>query len=449
MRKACWEPGVPGLRCMLGSVVSVGPLHTGGGREEKSGARPGRLRGARAGPGAVTSPRSGVLRPRGQRRFMRPKLLPVLEPGAVPQRATWYTLVPLGESPSARVGHNCLYLPPVPAAGKGKVVIIGGADPNGSFSDAHIIDLDKHQWAMPGWVGLLPRYEHATFIPTSSPTSLWVFGGADQSGNRNCVQVLNLETGIWESPKVIGTQPLPRTFHTSSAAIGDQLYVLGGGDKGAEPVKDPQLHVFDTATLTWSQPEVHGNPPSPRHGHVVVAVGTKLFIHGGLSGDKFYNDLFCIDTNVMTWEKLPAAGDVPGGRAAHSAAAFGNHLYIFGGMDPTGALDTMYKYHIENQQWTLLEFDSPLPPGRLDHSMCIVPWQVCVNVKNSDSEAVTSRNTIGKEATETVSDEGDSDQEKQIGKGCTEDKLMYLFLIFGGMDTQGEIHRDCLVNLIK
>ncbi|XP_074829755.1 rab9 effector protein with kelch motifs isoform X3 [Natator depressus] len=363
---------------------------------------------------------------------MRPKLLPVLEPGAVPQKATWYTLFPLGEGPSARVGHNCLYLPPAPAAGKGKVVIVGGADPNGSFSDAHIIDLDKHQWAMPGWVGLLPRYEHATFIPTSSPTSLWVFGGADQSGNRNCVQVLNLETGIWESPKVIGTQPIPRTFHTSSAAIGDQLYVLGGGDKGAEPVKDPQLHVFDTATLTWSQPEVHGNPPSPRHGHVVVAVGTKLFIH-----------------DVMTWEKLPAAGDVPGGRAAHSAAAFGNHLYIFGGMDPTGALDTMYKYHIENQQWTLLEFDSPLPPGRLDHSMCIVPWQVCVNVKNSDSEAVTSRNTIGKEATETVSDEGDSDQEKQIGKGCTEDKLMYLFLIFGGMDTQGEIHRDCIVNLIK
>ncbi|XP_005279472.2 rab9 effector protein with kelch motifs isoform X2 [Chrysemys picta bellii] len=330
---------------------------------------------------------------------MRPKLLPVLEPGAVPQRATWYTLVPLGESPSARVGHNCLYLPPVPTAGKGKVVIVGGADPNGSFSDAHIIDLDRHQWAMPGWVGLLPRYEHATFIPTSSPTSLWVFGGADQSGNRNCVQVLNLETGIWESPKVTGTQPLPRTFHTSSAAIGDRLYVLGGGDKGAEPVKDPQLHVFDTATLTWSQPEVHGNPPSPRHGHVVVAVGTKLFIHGGLSGDKFYNDLFCIDT--------------------------------------------------KNRQWTLLEFDSPLPPGRLDHSMCIVPWQVCVNVKNRDSEAVTSRNTIGKEATETVSDEGDSDQKKRIGKDCTEDKLMYLFLIFGGMDTQGEIHRDCIVNLIK
>lgn len=45
-----------------------------------------------------------------------------------------------------------------------------------------------------------------------------------------------------------GVPPLPRTFHTSSAAVGDCLYVFGGGDKGAEPVKDQQLHVFDTGT---------------------------------------------------------------------------------------------------------------------------------------------------------------------------------------------------------
>lgn len=45
-----------------------------------------------------------------------------------------------------------------------------------------------------------------------------------------------------------GEQPQPRTFHTSSAAIGARLFVFGGGDKGAEPVKDQRLHVFDTGT---------------------------------------------------------------------------------------------------------------------------------------------------------------------------------------------------------
>lgn len=64
----------------------------------------------------------------------------------------------------------------------------------------------------------------------------------------------------------------------------------------------PNAHVFlFLATLTWSQPDTHGDPPSPRHGHTMVAVGTKLYIHGGLAGDVFYNDLFCIDISKCGW----------------------------------------------------------------------------------------------------------------------------------------------------
>nr|XP_056716114.1 rab9 effector protein with kelch motifs [Euleptes europaea] len=358
-------------------------------------------------------------------------LLRKLKPGEAPEGATWYTFAPLGESPCARVGHNCLYLPPLDSgSSKGKVVIVGGANPNGSFSDVYFIDLDGHSWTLPHWEGLLPRYEHSAFIPVSQPTKLWVFGGANESGNRNCLQVLDLQSGTWESPEVTGTLPSPRTYHTSSAAIGDQLYVFGGGDKGADPVQDQQFHVFDAATLTWQQAEVQGSPPAPRHGHAVVAFGSKLFIHGGLAGDTFYSDLYCIDTRDMKWEMLSATGSVPGGRAAHSAAVFQGHLYIFGGMDPTGALDSMYKYHIEKGHWTHLEFKSPLPPGRLDHSMCIIPWEV--PSKNRDCEAAAGEGTNGqKEATEKES----------CPKG-------HLCLVFGGMDMRGELYQDCVASLL-
>lgn len=54
-----------------------------------------------------------------------------------------YTLTPAGDSPCARVGHSCLYLPPVGDAKRGKVFIVGGADPNRSFSDVHTMDLGK------------------------------------------------------------------------------------------------------------------------------------------------------------------------------------------------------------------------------------------------------------------------------------------------------------------
>ncbi|XP_017205584.2 rab9 effector protein with kelch motifs isoform X2 [Oryctolagus cuniculus] len=317
------------------------------------------------------------------------KELPVLEPGDKPRKGTWYTLTPHGESPCARVGHSCSYLPPVGDAKRGKVFIVGGANPNRSFSDVHTMDL---------------------------------------------------ETRSWNTPEVTNLPPSPRTFHTSSAAIGSQLYVFGGGERGAQPVQDVKLHVFDANTLTWSQPETLGRPPSPRHGHVMVAAGTKLFIHGGLAGDTFYDDLHCIDISDMEWQKLSPTGAVPAGCAAHSAVAVGKHLYVFGGMTPTGALDTMYQYHIENQHWTLLNFDTFLPPGRLDHSMCVIPWPVTSAAEREDPAPVHC------EAEKGVSDDGGM---THCGDSCEESQTdVLLCFVFGGMNTEGEIYDDCIVTVV-
>ncbi|XP_071430252.1 rab9 effector protein with kelch motifs isoform X2 [Pithys albifrons albifrons] len=305
---------------------------------------------------------------------MAPRALPELQPGGRPGPGRWYRLSPRGERPRALVGLGCLVLP-------GRVLLLGGADSARAFADAHFVELER---------------------------------------------------GTWESPAVRGAQPQPRTFHTSSAAIGARLFVFGGGHRGAEPVRDQRLHVFDTATLTWSQPDTHGDPPSPRHGHAVVALGTRLYIHGGLAGGAFYNDLFCIDTDDMRWVKVPASGDVPGARASHSSAAFKDQLYIFGGMGPEGALDTTYKYDTGRQQWTLLQFELPLPAGRLDHAMCVIPWRAGPP-----------------EDTEPPVAGGDSAGPLPQGQGCAEDSVVHLLLVFGGMDTQGQMHRDCLVTLIQ
>ncbi|KAM8996204.1 rab9 effector protein with kelch motifs isoform 2-T2 [Ara ararauna] len=305
---------------------------------------------------------------------MGPRALPPLERGRRPQRGKWYRLSPRGERPRGRVGHGCVLLP-------GRVLIVGGADPGGAFADAHFVELcEGPRWAAAAWSGLRPRYEHATFLPAAGTPRVWVFGGAHPAGNRNCVQVL------------------------------------------------------DPATLTWSQPDTHGDPPSPRHGHVMVAVGTKLFVHGGLAGDVFYSDLFCIDTADMRWVKVPATGDIPGGRASHASAVFKDHLYIFGGIGPEGTLDTTYQYHTEKQQWTLLHFDAPLPAARLDHAMCVIPWQA--GKSEHTGAAATGEATAGPLL--ESQDEGHA--------GAT---VVHLLLVFGGMDTQGEIYRDCIVSLIE
>ncbi|KFW87426.1 Rab9 effector protein with kelch motifs, partial [Manacus vitellinus] len=250
------------------------------------------------------------------------------------------------------------------------------------------------------------------------------------------------ETGTWESPAVKGPPPQPRTFHTccSRHFLGKPWWGFGVSGLWSFQSFLPDASVLTfLATLTWSQPDTHGDPPSPRHGHAVVAVGTKLFIHGGLAGDVFYNDLFCIDTSDMRWVKVPATGDVPGGRASHSSAAFREHVYIFGGIGPEGTLDTTYKYHTGRQQWTLLQFESPMPAGRLDHAMCVIPWQAGTQ---GDRGATTA-------GTEPPVPAGDSAGPLQQGQGSTEDTVVHLLLVFGGMDTQGQLHGDCLVTLLE
>ncbi|XP_075691607.1 rab9 effector protein with kelch motifs [Rhinoderma darwinii] len=362
------------------------------------------------------------------------EILGILEPEDEPKQSMWYAFTPSGEAPSPRVGHTCLYVPASDDRGKGKVVIVGGADPGCCYSDAHMINLDTYEWDNPDWKGLLPRYEHACFTSTSDPARIWVFGGAEQAENRNSIQVINPESCSWKNTKVEGLCPSSRTFHTTSSAIRDKFYVFGGGEKGAEPVADNKLHVFDTTNLKWTQPTTSGDHPKPRHGHIIAAVGTRLFIHGGMAGGSFFGDIFCIDTDTMKWEQLKTKGHPPPACAAHSAICWKKFIYTFGGMTETGAMNTMYRFDTEEHLWAQMKFDSPSPPARLDHSMCLLPWKI--RIEYSDA----------KSALDKVNEKRDTATSAEVPNL---EKSVPICLVFGGMDIAGEIFNDCYVTALQ
>ncbi|XP_068608681.1 rab9 effector protein with kelch motifs [Brachionichthys hirsutus] len=341
--------------------------------------------------------------------------LPVLDPLNKPKEGIWYSLIPRGSAPDVSVGHTCTFIPSEDE-GKGRILIVGGANPSGSFSHSHAIDLDNHEWDVPEWQGLDSRYEHCSFVPESCSQSLWVFGGAQQSGNRNCIQKLQLKDSDshWKRVTVNGKPPSPRTYHTSSACVGDSLFVFSGGEEGAAPVSDPKLHVFDAGSSTWRQPETQGRQPSARHGHTITAVGSKIYIHGGMAGDKFLKDMHSLDTTIVTWEKVQPKGDAPPGVAAHAAVVLGKNIYVFGGMTADGASNSMYKFNTDKHRWVVMKFEGNVPPNRLDHAMCVFPWKVHEELACSTAASPT----------------------------------IHLALVFGGMDTQGVIHNDCIVTLL-
>lgn len=53
-----------------------------------------------------------------------------------------YSLIPRGSTPGVRVGHTCMFHTSEDG-GKGRILVVGGANPSGSFSDSCIINLGK------------------------------------------------------------------------------------------------------------------------------------------------------------------------------------------------------------------------------------------------------------------------------------------------------------------
>lgn len=339
------------------------------------------------------------------------EILPILEANNTPKPNLWYVLSPEGECPCMRVGHTCTYF----AKGQQRLVlVIGGANPDGSFADVHILNLDKLEWSCPEWKGISSRYEHSAFIPNCCPNKVYVFGGAQQTTNLNDIQALDLEKGHWETVITSGSPPSPRTCH-SMASVGSMLYVFGGGLSGPDPVLDTIVHKFNAEDNSWNQLEVTGHPPSCRHGHISVAVGTDIYIHGGMSGIDMFDDLYKFNSITHTWSRLEPSGQAPSRRTAHAATCLGKVIYIHGGMNSVGvALDDLYSLDTEDLRWSKHVTDTPSPAPRLDHSLCTVG----ISISKDDKEST-------------------------LLEGQTKSAL----LIFGGMDTQGEIFNDSFLLL--
>lgn len=265
---------------------------------------------------------------------------PILEGGVDPNPNLWYILSTVGECPTMRIGHTCTHVPK--AQSNGKLYFIGGANPSGTFAEVYVLDLDTHIWDTIDCTGLKARYEHSAFLPSCQPGKIYIFGGADQYGNMNDIQVFDTGSNTWGSVACTGNPPTPRIFH-NGPCIGNQLIVYSGGDKGTDPVGDRQVYSFDALTNTWTTVRMSGTPPKPRLGHLMVAVGDKVFIHGGMSGTTFYSDLHILDLEKSTWTAVKQKKDQPPPRTGHSGFVSGSDIYIFGGMNRDGALDDFYK----------------------------------------------------------------------------------------------------------
>lgn len=353
------------------------------------------------------------------------ELYPIFDENSQISKNLWYAVSAFGESPLMRVGHTIVHKR-TSQESKGKFYIVGGANPSNSFNDAYILDMDTLSWdKLDDDNDNFPkgRYEHACLMTNNF---VYIFAGSNEDGSLN--DILRFDTENNKIEKIVNISPnvpSPRTIH-AGGTIKNQLVIFGGGISGKTAIHDQKVYIYNPTLNKWISLNGKGQNPEPRQGHVMISHNDdKLFIHGGVNEDVFYNDLWIFDLKGMNWTKIDSKHPWPEARAAHGGISVNNNLYIFGGIGSVGlALDDLWKYDIskfvklkfknkiliylkDENQWTIIEIDGYKPPCRLDFAYC----KATFSVKQNDNE------------------------ESNI-------KDQNFFVIHGGMDTEGNFFDD-------
>ncbi len=169
-----------------------------------------------------------------------------------------------------------------------------------------------------------PRHEAASVVVDGR---MYLLGGR---GDRP-VEVYDPTTRTWRD---IGPAPL-EINHFQPVVLGTEIYLVAAFTGGyPNETNVPDVHVFDTATETWSTDGVI--PVSRRRGGAAaVYYGGKIYIVGGNTnghngGAVSWFDRFDPATGI--WEELP---DAPHARDHMQAALVGDKLVVVGGRQST------------------------------------------------------------------------------------------------------------------
>jgi N-acetylneuraminic acid mutarotase len=264
----------------------------------------------------------------------------------------WTQLVS-ADGPSVRYSQSAIY------DGSGNMIVFGGYDDIGDFSDVWKYDLDAQGWTQLASVdGPVGRDSHTAIYDGSG--HMIVFGGWDIEGNMlNDVWEYDITGETWTELAINpATSPDGRIGHSAIYDGSGHMIVFGGVNYYLS-LSYNDVWKFDIANETWTQRASADPVPLERCFHSAIYDGNgNMIIFGGLD---FY-DVWQYNIGTETWTQLASDGSTSD-RWAHSAIYDGNgNMVIFGGYG-----DDVWNYNLQNEAWTQLVSVDP-PAARDSHS---------------------------------------------------------------------------------
>mmetsp|Transcript_31897 Transcript_31897/g.54943 ORF Transcript_31897/g.54943 Transcript_31897/m.54943 type:complete len:677 (-) Transcript_31897:153-2183(-) len=169
----------------------------------------------------------------------------------------------------------------------------------------------------------------------------------------------------WQTVE-ISTDPPDRRAGHSVITYGDTLVMFGGCYLDTTCYKD--LYIFKPSAKSWVKKETYGDSPAAREGHSATLVGSKMYVIGGSSTEKLYDDAYALDLETFKWARVEAEGTNLG-RAYHAAALGGSGLIlVFGGYTKDGLSDELITLDIQKLHWGHPSVIGAQPSARKYHS---------------------------------------------------------------------------------
>ena len=157
---------------------------------------------------------------------------------------------------------------------------------------------------------------------TTLAGKIYVVGGKTQQGHQSTLRIYDPATGAWTTGS---SMPGAAVENPAVVAFDGALYVFGGAT-AAFSGATTQAYRYDPGTNAWT---ALAPLPSARASATVQAVGTKLYVVGGVgASDESLASVAVYDTVTATWSAGPSmltARDNP------SSAVLSGALYVFGG----------------------------------------------------------------------------------------------------------------------
>jgi N-acetylneuraminic acid mutarotase/glucose/arabinose dehydrogenase len=188
---------------------------------------------------------------------------------------------------------------------------------------------------------------------------VYIVAGKTSAGPRSDVLVYDPGTDTWTAAAPL---PGPAVENPAVVAVGDKLYAFGGSTFAFSGAVT-NAAVYDPAQNSWTP---LAGMATGRGGAAAAAIGTKIYVAGGMGGDgASLASVEVFDTVTQTWSSAPAMSTR---RDNPAAAVADGKLYIFGGRtrnaDGTtvnGTLNTVEMFDPAVGAWSAR---APMPTGR-------------------------------------------------------------------------------------